>query len=108
MLLKPTEYQRCRSCKSTKGIKSEAVYGCDSCRKKIALEWKGGEHLDITVHFKQGESKRFQFCSWKCLVKITARLKTDYFISLPFLSFDGAPKGQRPEDFFRLVAGGKR
>jgi hypothetical protein len=90
---------------------SDDVYGCDQCKKEFGEDNK----LEITVFFhdeklkKQHEgddTDRHQFCSWKCVGKFLPKVKTDYFISLPFLHYDTQTEGTMAKDFIKLLAGG--
>lgn len=60
--------------------------------------------LTMTVFHKDGSAaEHMHFCSWKCCVKALRKVKTDYFISLPFLHYDGSQKGLGAQDFFALL-----
>jgi len=86
-------------------IQSES-YGCDTCKTSISLLTKNDEHeyLDITVfHRVESGTTHYQCCSWVCVFKKLKTLKTDYFISLPFLKFDTTVKGQTARDFFKCL-----
>ena len=83
---------------------SQDVYGCDNCKKVIDFNLKDVESLEATVfkHAGNTESNRLEFCSWKCCIVRLRKVKTDYFISLPFLSFDNKQNGLKAKDFFAL------
>lgn len=52
-----------------------------------------------------GESQAMQFCCWQCVIEMLPKLKTDYFISLPFLHFDEeSTAGVRAQDFFKAIS----
>ena len=103
MLIKEQKYRTCKSCQARHSI-GEEVYGCDTCRKEIDLNKKGVEYLDATVFRHNGEAaKHMQFCSWKCAMKSLRKVKSDYFISLPFLQYDSSSAGLRAHDFFALL-----
>jgi len=109
MKIKEAVIKRCEHCNSyTKEI-SPDIYGCDTCKKEIAYphnnrNTKYSEYLKVDVFYNNKEgSKQYQFCSWKCLFKKLKDIKTDYFISLPYLSFDKMPKGATVKDFFDCI-----
>ena len=64
---------------------SEAVHGCDECMAAIGKE----NRLEMTV-FRNSEdhAERLHFCSWDCVLAHIPKVKTDHFISLPFVHFD--------------------
>ena len=82
------------------------VYGCDCCKKPInmGLSGKHRAHLEATVFRNNQEAEHMHFCSWPCVLKKLPKVKTDYFISLPYLTYDGPEeKGMRAKDFFKAV-----
>jgi len=98
MLLKDRVWKSCPTCGSNRELVSEEVFGCDQCHKKTS-----DEVLQVNVFFKNDVTDNYHFCSWACVLKKLKRLKSDYFIDLPLLHFDGAPKGQRPVDFWKAI-----
>ena len=102
MIIKEREWNTCSCCGSRK-LKSEEVYGCDECRKEIDLNQPDRAHLEAAVFHHGSESKHLHFCSWRCVIKGLRKVKTDHFISLPFLLYDEAGKGLRARDFFALL-----
>jgi hypothetical protein len=105
MLLREPRYRTCTSCEA-QHLEENEVYGCDGCRKEIDMRKKHVEYLDATVHHRTEAAKSLHFCSWKCCMKGLPKVKTDYFISMPFLMFDSKAKGMRAKDFFAAI--GKR
>ena len=103
MLLKNREWEKCKECGAHKKLISEDVYGCDYCKKVIDLNKKQEDWLEITIFYHDEEEKHLQLCSWKCVLKILPTLKTDYFISLPYLSYDRKNSRVKPSEFFRLI-----
>lgn len=84
-----------------------AVKGCDQCKKKLPTG-KGGYQTSLEVSVfdtvaGETESKRLEFCSWKCVAKAVKKEKSNYFISLPYLHCDGQPKGMNFADFIRIL-----
>lgn len=71
----------------TKIVKvEESIWGCDQCGSEI-YEYP---NLEIKV-FHQDDIDNvdtLHFCSWECLFKNVLKIKTDHFISLPFVTFD--------------------
>ena len=105
MLLKERTYRTCKSCKSRSHLRSE-VYGCDTCRKVLDMNLPQADYLRANVHRhnQAGNSEEIICCSWKCMLKALRQVKSDYFVSLPFLHFDSTVKGMRAEDFFALMS----
>lgn len=104
MIIQKREYQKCKCCGRNEKMIQDELYGCDNCKKEIGDATKGlTDYLEITAHYQKGDSKRLHFCSWSCALTKLKKLKTDYFISLPFLSFDNKVKGQRPSDFWDAI-----
>lgn len=66
-------------------IISPAVYGCDECSKEIDKN----NALVSTVFHLDGESSTLDFCSWSCVFKNLPKIKTNSFMSLPYVYFDG-------------------
>lgn len=71
---------------------SDAVYGCDQCKKEIQVH-NDPTVLEIAIFHNTKESERKQFCSWKCVFKFIPKVKSDYFLSLPFVHFDQKTRG---------------
>jgi hypothetical protein len=102
MIVKEATYKTCKGC-GTKHRLTDETYGCDECRKPIDRGGEQRQYLQATV-FKHGEeSKRLEFCSWRCCLKGLRKVKSDYFVSLPFLHYDERQKGVRARDFFTLL-----
>jgi hypothetical protein len=105
MKIRDQEWNECKCCGRNTTIKVNEAYGCDQCGKEIDLNKKNIEYLESVIfsHAENRESKRVQFCSWKCCLKFLKKTKTDYFISLPYLNFENKQKGIHARDFFKLV-----
>lgn len=106
--IKEAEWKCCGSCQSRISRISDEEYGCDECGKPITPydgKQKNADYLQFTVFFhgdRAAESK--QFCCWKCAMSNLRKIKTDYFINMPYLNFgDDIVPGQRASDFFDLV-----
>lgn len=105
MLLKDRKYRECKSCKARHLVRSE-VYGCDGCGKVLDMNKPEADYLRATIHRKNqavGDSTDVTCCSWRCMVKSLRKVKTDYFVSLPFLHYDEGAKGTRAAAFFDLL-----
>lgn len=107
MLIKQARYKKCKSCKHTLNRISDEVHGCDFCKKKIEIYSEGKKHhdfLEITVFNNSEDSSRHQLCSWKCVAKFLPTVKSDYFVSLPFLHYEpDTVKGQTVGDFLKML-----
>ena len=107
MELSPAKYKRCKSCKSVVRQIADVVYGCDECKKKISFKSNGKshhDHLEITVFMHNQEAQHLHFCSWKCVFKKLKTVKSDNFISLPFLTFESdVVSGQTVDDFLACI-----
>ena len=102
MLLKDRAWETCKCCGTRTGLVSKEEYVCDFCKSVI-----GENHLETKVFHQPGlnEVETLQFCSWECALRKIRTLKTDYFINLPYLSFDNSKdKGQTARDFWKAVA----
>lgn len=100
MLLHDREWEDCSECGRHKTLIREEEYGCDYCKKPFT-----DGCLEVTVFSRETseDSKRYQFCSWMCCLKTTKKIKSDYFLELPMLSFDSVPKGRRAKDFWAAI-----
>lgn len=104
MIIKKQEFKVCKECGDKKLVKNEE-YGCDTCKTNIDY-LSGGEdreYLEVTVFHNNGETERLQFCSWACVLDKLKTLKTDYFISLPYLMFDSSVKSLGVEGFWAAI-----
>ncbi len=100
MFLTERVYESCKCCGKSGKLLKEETYGCNECRKEIDID---GSRLEVTVFSNTNAAERRHFCSWKCVVKNIRKIKTDYFVSLPYLLYDDAPKGMRVADFIKLL-----
>lgn len=75
---------------------TEEVYGCDECRCEIKEYPNESNRLEVTVFQNDGDDAgHLHFCSWKCTLKHIPKIKSDYFVSLPYLYFDGKDGNSR-------------
>ena len=82
--------------------------GCDNCKKVIDLNKKATDWLEVTIFNQNREADHCQLCSWKCVIKFVRKIKSDYFVTLPFLHYDKGPPQTRASAFFRELGGSKR
>jgi len=87
MLIKEATYENVMV--ETRKRVSDDVFGCDCCEKEIKEYPNENSRLELTV-FKgnSDDAEHLHFCSWECVLKQLPKIKTDYFISLPFVYFD--------------------
>lgn len=96
MIVKEAKYKEVM--KPRKVLVSEAVYGCDECQK----EFESDVRLELRVfHHEKDETDRHEFCSWGCVFKFIPKVKSDYFMDLPYLSFD--EEKNTAKDFIELI-----
>jgi hypothetical protein len=98
--------RRWASCDNHTGIEQEEEYGCDECKKPIQRDVKGSHHtyLKADIFRQGGATGHLEFCSWTCCLKGLKKVRTDYFVSLPYLIYDDQDaKGLRAKDFFAAV-----
>lgn len=103
MLLKERKYKKCATCDQTTSLIQDEVYGCDECLKEIDMNDPESNYLDAAIFHHKDRNESKHYCSWKCALTNLRKVKTDYFIKLPFLNFDSTKKGLRPQDFFALM-----
>lgn len=82
---------------------SDDIYGCDTCKAVIDFNEKGVEYLELTVHRHIGDYTTHQFCQWKCVLEFLPKIKTDFFVSFPFLHYDMKGKTSAKE-LIKLLA----
>ena len=108
MLLKERVYEKCSQCNQTTKVIQEKSYGCDCCKKPIdellnSGNTKHNDYLQVTVFHDGNKADDFQFCSWVCVFKKLKKIKTNYFITLPYLAYDQKEKGQTVKDFWKCI-----
>lgn len=103
MLLRERKYNKCTTCNHSTTLIHDEAYGCDECFKEIDMSKPESDYLQGSVHHHDKEVEWRHYCSWKCALKNLRKAKTDYFISLPLLSFDSKKKGMQAKDFFALM-----
>lgn len=92
MIIKEATYKKQRRVQNVQV--SEAIYGCDECMSEIKGWPNENAKLDMTVFFSDTDhTQGLHFCSWDCVINHLPKIKTTYFVSLPYLMFDGnSPK----------------
>lgn len=96
-------FERCKKCKQTTKCIREESFGCDGCKAVIDMNKPDRDYLQATVFTHSDKTTHLQFCSWKCCIKKLKAVKTDYFISLPFISFDTKNPRMHAREFFKLL-----
>ncbi len=80
------------------------ILGCDECLKIIPnLEDIASLRLIIFHHNQDNDSEDLVFCSWDCVLKHLPKIKTDFFVDLPHLSFDKEIDPRSPTHANRLI-----
>jgi hypothetical protein len=106
MKIKEAVVERCNECGGFKKEISPEQYGCDFCRKPIE-PFGNDERLEVSVFCNRGDTttKNYYFCSWRCVFGFlqSKKARTDYFTTLPYVSFDNKIVGRRAMDFFALI-----
>lgn len=102
MKIKEATYHTCPTCEN-RSRESDDEYGCDECQTPIDYGSKKRQHLQATVFRHNLETENLEFCSWKCALKGLKKVKSDYFVSLPYLHYDERQKGVRAKDFFDAI-----
>ena len=67
---------------------SDTVYGCDECKTEIGDYPNEVSRLEVKVFHHEKETEHLHFCSWACVISHLPKIKTDYFVDLPFLYYD--------------------
>jgi len=106
-IVKPAVIETCKKCGSRRQVKAEII-GCDGCGKPIDLGDPDRETLQAGVFHRseKEDTGRLYFCSWQCALAALSKVRTDSFISLPYLSYDHTVPGTRASDFWRIVKRG--
>ncbi len=103
MIIKKEQYKKCPECGSSEFVK-DTIYGCDCCKKVLDTSNKKLDYLRTTLMFNSSEeNKDYIFCSWRCFFSKMRTIKSNYFISLPFLHCDKGTKGTRVNDFWECI-----
>ena len=100
MKLKERKWSICSKCGHNLKIIQEESYGCDLCKKTMK---EGSSRLEIIIFQRSLEPIHHQLCSWKCVFKFLRKVKSDYFVNLPYLSFDEKTKGKTVSDFWKCI-----
>ena len=95
MLIKAAKYKKIKVFQNQ--CITEAVYGCDHCGKEIPEFPNEPYRLELTIFYQNNESKHEHLCSWACVLKRLLTVKSDHFISLPFVHFDADGKRSAKE-----------
>lgn len=105
MIIKEAEFTTCDCCGTRKRV-SEEEYGCDNCGKPIEL-YDDQALLRLRLFWHDGRGSNgddtLHLCSWKCALQKASTLSTDYFIDLPYLSFDEPNSERNAAAFWQAV-----
>ena len=83
---------------------SDEVYGCDECRKEIKEYPNEDPRLDLAVFkYDNSAANHLHFCSWDCVFKHLPKIKTDYFVNIPYISYDRNVRGKGAKRFLELI-----
>jgi len=102
MIIKESEYATCTKCNARRLV-SEEKYGCDYCKSPIDIFNERDSVLEVTAFSHDYRSDKFHFCSWSCLFRELPKIKCDYFISLPYLSFDNSTPAVSLDAFWAAI-----
>src|SRR5580693_3804769 len=106
MKIKNAVTENCTKCSRYLREITPEVFGCDNCRKEIQRNLAVGkrQHLQLTIFQNGGDTTHIELCSWKCVLAYLPKIKSDYFVSLPYLHFDaGYPKEMTAKELIRLL-----
>lgn len=109
MIIKKAKYRKVKKIVTERV--SDDIYGCDECNKEIK---DSHGKLNMTVFYNDEKLKKqkygsnntdsYEFCSWDCVCKFLPKVKTDYFVNLPYLQYGKGfkNKGVTANDFLKL------
>ena len=83
---------------------SDDVYGCDHCSKEIKSFPNESGRLEVTVFKREHRVEHYHLCSWKCVLKFLPSIKSDHFVTLPYLYYDEITKGRTAKDLIKLIS----
>ena len=102
MIIKKSQFKKCPKCGNRKLV-SDEEYGCDGCGTPIEPYNGEEEYLHFQV-FNHGKgTKQLHCCSWGCVFIALKKQKSDYFISLPYVSFDMKNPKMQSKEFWKAV-----
>ena len=94
MIIKEAEYKEVQTTRREKV--SEAIYGCDECKTEMKDDPNEHSRLELKVFHEGNKGVDYlHLCSWDCVLKHLPKIKTDYFVDLPFLYYDEPAKSKR-------------
>lgn len=65
---------------------SPEVHGCDECKTEI--DPNASTRLECTIFKQDRDTDKKSFCSWNCVFSYLPKIKSDYFVTLPYVHFD--------------------
>jgi glutaredoxin len=85
---------------------------CDQCKKDLGLDSsQERQYLEVRVFHNnktERETDHLHFCSWRCCLKFIPKIKSDYFVNLPYLLYDEKKKGLGVDDFLEAIKSSPR
>lgn len=100
MVIKKAKYKKVRVWQ-TKEISPEQ-HGCDNCKTPILDPNQDVNRLEVKVFWNSNrDTDTRHFCSWECVLEYLPKIKSDYFVDLPFVHFDG--KGNTIKDLLKVL-----
>lgn len=114
MKIKEAVYDKgCSKCGAGKKLIKDEVYGCDHCKEVISSPCDDKRtYLEVTVFYSGiRDAEHLHFCSWQCVFKFLGKIqktkyRSDYFVSLPIIKFNGDKPGYK--DFMKDLRGARR
>jgi hypothetical protein len=107
MIIKQRVVEKCKECGHIVREVSSEQFGCDCCKKPIDYYARGKHHHDylkITIFKNDNPTEHLHLCSWKCVFQKLKKVRTDYFVTLPMLTYESdVVPGQRVQDFLKFV-----
>ena len=106
--IKEATYEKCGECGATQYDKliTPQVIACEFCGRECPMDLgpeRERQYLDVTVFHTVEQADHIAFCNWTCALKGLKKIKTNYFVNLPYLHYDTTIKGIRASDFWKAV-----
>ncbi len=99
MLIRKAKYKKVRVWQNQ--MVSQEVHGCDECKNEIDDFPNEEPRLCIDIYAKDGEHSHqsLHFCSWDCVLIYFPKVKSNYFITLPYIHFDINHKSKKSAQY---------
>ncbi len=99
MIIKKAKYKKIKVW--TNKQVSPDIHGCDECKKEIK-DLQGEAVLEVRVFNNlENNTTHLHFCCWSCVFKYIPKIKSDYFVTLPYIHFDG--NGKSRKELFSII-----